>query len=1372
VATAGNVTGIVALANGGTGTASPTLTAGSGINITGSWPNQTVTATGSGGSVTTVSVVPANGFAGTVANPTTTPALTLSTSVTGVLYGNGTGLTAATAAQIYAPFGCSGSATTFLNGAGGCTTPSGGGNVSTSGSPAQYQLASFASGTTVLGIAPSATAGEALASNGSSAQPSFAPSLPGVTSVNSTIIPSAATLLVSGGALGTPASGTATNLTGTASGLTVGLAQGLTGSPAITVSSCTGCGGSSLPSGTTNQLLYYAENGTTVTPLTLGTNLAISGGVLNATAGGGGVSSFSGDGALLSNSASTGGVTATLAATGIGYGVFGNIGASSGAPGYHALSAYPTAAFPTLNQNTTGTAGGLSSILSVAEGGTGTASPGLVAGTNVTITGSWPNQTINSSGGGGMTYPGAGIPVSTGSAWSTSITPGTGVPAALAVNTGSAGAFVVNGGAGGTPSSLTLTNATGLPNAGLLNSSVTIGSTNVSLGATAATIAGLTLTSPTFTAPALGTPASGTLTNATGLPIATGVSGLGTGVATFLATPSSANLATAVTGETGSGALVFGTSPTLTTPALGTPSAIVLTNATGTAASLTAGTATVANGLKSATTTVAVSSATAPTTGQVLTATSTTAATWQTPTTGSGTVSSATSGQLAGYAATGTTVSGVSLGNGLSITSNTLGYNSLNRTVSGTTDTISCTTDSGRGVTYTGSSATAVSVPQATSSCGYGFGFYVQNAGTGTVTLTPTTSTVNGSSTLAVGPGLGCEVDTDSSSGNYNVYACTAVAPSGGGGSPGGSNTDVQYNSSSAFGGSDNFTWNGTTLGLGAAGTLGDIALGNATSGTVTLAPVTGALGSVTASFPANTGIIAEDNLVQSFTADQTFTGVIFNTKNGGNSISASQFEGTPYNSGTSTTDWPLFYFRVGGTNPTTWSTAGTYLGYNAQSGFTGNFFDAHVNGGASVFSLNYQGNIVGGTYNGSTIPTSAGTLSGSTGSFTTGDCLEVGSTSPLEIQDNGAACGSGGGGSAFNALTSGTNTTATMTVGTGGTLTFSGSGVLNASTLGGATFATPGAIGSGTASTGAFTTLSASSTVSGTGFSTYLASPPAIGGTAPAAGAFTTLSASSTVSGTGFSTYLASPPAIGGTAAAAVSATTLHATGQFTSTVTTGTAPLVVASTTQVANLNAATAGVATNIAAGTANQIPYQTAAATTSFFSAANYGVQIYSSSGVPSALAGAAGVLQGSASTTPAFTTTPTITGTNITGVPVSTGVSGLGTGVATALASAPVTYLIDTGTTFSLGTGTGTCATTSTLTGGAAAGSFVCTGTSGASTIIINLPTAPHGWACHGNDLTTPADTMRQQATGSGASAAELTGTIVASDSINFACVGY
>jgi hypothetical protein len=91
----------------------------------------------------------------------------------------------------------------------------------------------------------------------------------------------------------------------------------------------------------------------------------------------------------------------------------------------------------------------------------------------------------------------------------------------------------------------------------------------------------LLFTNATLVAPALGTPVSGTLTNCTNLPVSTGVSGLGSNVATFLATPSSANLAAAVTGETGSGALVFATSPTLVTPALGTPASGVITNCTG-----------------------------------------------------------------------------------------------------------------------------------------------------------------------------------------------------------------------------------------------------------------------------------------------------------------------------------------------------------------------------------------------------------------------------------------------------------------------------------------------------------------------------------------------------------------------------------------------------------------------------------------------------------------------------------------------------------------------------------------------------------------------------------------------------------------------
>ena len=94
------------------------------------------------------------------------------------------------------------------------------------------------------------------------------------------------------------------------------------------------------------------------------------------------------------------------------------------------------------------------------------------------------------------------------------------------------------------------------------------------------TLTNKTLTSPTLTTPVLGTPSSGTLTSCTGLPISTGVSGLATGIATFLATPSSANLIAAVTDETGTGALVFANTPTLVTPVLGaaTGTSIVLSS--------------------------------------------------------------------------------------------------------------------------------------------------------------------------------------------------------------------------------------------------------------------------------------------------------------------------------------------------------------------------------------------------------------------------------------------------------------------------------------------------------------------------------------------------------------------------------------------------------------------------------------------------------------------------------------------------------------------------------------------------------------------------------------------------------------------------
>ena len=73
-------------------------------------------------------------------------------------------------------------------------------------------------------------------------------------------------------------------------------------------------------------------------------------------------------------------------------------------------------------------------------------------------------------------------------------------------------------------------------------------------------------------------------TNVTGtLPVAnggTGITSIGTGVATWLGTPSSSNLAAAVTDETGTGALVFANTPTLVTPVLGTPTSGTLSACT------------------------------------------------------------------------------------------------------------------------------------------------------------------------------------------------------------------------------------------------------------------------------------------------------------------------------------------------------------------------------------------------------------------------------------------------------------------------------------------------------------------------------------------------------------------------------------------------------------------------------------------------------------------------------------------------------------------------------------------------------------------------------------------------------------------------
>lgn len=504
-------TGTVAISQGGTGKATaadainallPSQTSNSGKFLT---TNGTSASWGSAGTVTSVSVVSANGLAGSVATASSTPAITLSTTVTGLLKGNGTAISAATANTDYqspvalTTIGTSGAAT--FNG-------------------------------TTLNIPNYATGGSP---GGSDTQIQFN---------------------------NKSAFGGSANLTWNGSSVQVG-------------------GQGSVRFGDLDNSNWVAFRA----PSVVGTNVTWTLPSTGGTAG-----------QLLSTDASNNlswiTATGTGTVTSVGQSFTGGIVSVAGSP------VTTTGSF---DLTVTGTSGGI-----VYFSGANTWASSAVLAANALVVGG-----------------GAGAAPST-------VTTGTGVVTALGVNTGTAGAFVVNGGALGTPISGTVTNLTGTASININGTvGATTPTTGVFTTATARAAAtqdsvilqgraggtgsfGVTLTPTTLTASRTLTlpDASGTiLQSGTAVTVGQGGTGIqsgtsggvpyfsstsaiassaalasnalvvgggagaapatvttGTGVLTFLGTPSSANLLSAMTDDTGTGLLVFNSAPALTNP--------------------------------------------------------------------------------------------------------------------------------------------------------------------------------------------------------------------------------------------------------------------------------------------------------------------------------------------------------------------------------------------------------------------------------------------------------------------------------------------------------------------------------------------------------------------------------------------------------------------------------------------------------------------------------------------------------------------------------------------------------------------------------------------------------------------------------------
>jgi len=297
-------------------------------------------------------------------------------------------------------------------------------------------------------------------------------------------------------------------------------------------------------------------------------------------------------------------------------GIANYAGSSTWGTSYSATNLIPANFISTLNQNTTGTSGGLTGTPNISVGTIG-ASGKITTETSGTSNapvnippGSAPTSPVNgdlwttslgvyaqvagstvgpfASGGGGMVYPGAGVANSTGSAWGTSYSATTTATAsALAQRDANGNLSSVNYIQGYTTTATAGTTTTLTVSSTYLQFFTGSSNQTVQMPVTSTLVLGqqwLIVNNSTGTITVNSSGSNGIITVIAGSQVQlTCILITGTTAASWLAEYVGA------TATTGTGSIVYSNSPSLTTPALGTPSAAVLTNASGTAASLTAG---------------------------------------------------------------------------------------------------------------------------------------------------------------------------------------------------------------------------------------------------------------------------------------------------------------------------------------------------------------------------------------------------------------------------------------------------------------------------------------------------------------------------------------------------------------------------------------------------------------------------------------------------------------------------------------------------------------------------------------------------------------------------------------------------------------